>query len=350
MPRTQSARSLIVSLLFIPWAAYAQPRPVVQFIGVSAGDSALEHNDTTLCNFLTGHAQIKCDREDGQPATYSAGIDAVRTLSAKGDRFVARLTPYALVAAELEGARFDVLGAYTRVSPLEKDPVPTYRAYFVVRRSAFTQEPDERAITAYLKASKRKFAYHDRFSTSSYFVPLLFFKAHDILDTDNGQKTGEIDPVEVLTPSKGQSARDSVLLVEKGRADLAAVWDGTRAKIDKEQENPEGPDKVHNDKLWFVPIDRALPNDLIVASRGMPEYEQLHAAVAKLSSACGADPSMFQGDVRCWLDFGAPVTGGSARDAEMARNALNALNALRQDAAPEAPRMTVRINALCRNM
>ncbi|MGZ5443448.1 MAG: PhnD/SsuA/transferrin family substrate-binding protein [Thermoanaerobaculia bacterium] len=324
---TWTVRRFLVAFLpvFCALAMSAQTSRNIEFVSVTANDPDLEHNDLELCGFLgkqTG-ARIQC--EDRGFDTYVAGIERVTALSKSGRSFIARLTPYALVAAELQGARFDILGSYNgRNRQGDEDQI--YHAYFVVRRADFPglkEPPDLQALTRYLRTprSVRRFAYHDQYSTSSYFVPLLFFKDQEILDTENGQVTGDIHPIAIVVPDKGDKAVTSVTKVLDQRADIAAVWDGTLTKFaDKQKE-----------RLWIVRIDRVLPNDLLVSSRGLDVHDELQKAIGAFGPACDSGQVTFQDDVVCWEEIGAVVG--------------NALTRLRQDAAPKPPRMTVRITA-----
>src|SRR5260370_42399796 len=70
--------------------------------------------------------------------------------------------------------------------------------------------------------AKLKFKYHDKFSTSSFFLPSLYFREHHAF-------TGERLSAQVLQdpndPDKQVSSGLLVKAVLDGDADLAAVWD-----------------------------------------------------------------------------------------------------------------------------
>ena len=120
---------------------------------------------------------------------YGGVIRALAEHEADSNRgYLARITPYAYVAAEMLGAKLRILAVYKSAATNKT----TYRWYFVVRKSEFMDEmkwkpelgePGLDDITNYLKTftgEPAKFIYHDRFSTSSYFLPSLFFRAHDV--------------------------------------------------------------------------------------------------------------------------------------------------------------------------
>jgi hypothetical protein len=110
------------------------------------------------------------------------------------------------------------------------------------------------------------------------------------------------------------SSTDLVRLVAEGKAGLAAVWDGTKAKVE------QGP---HGDKVHFVRLPPTLPNDLLVCSRSLPPAvkERIRAAVRSM----GPD-EIDTGDFETWQDI---------RQATAARLALGELRWLaRERTAP----------------
>ncbi len=104
--------------------------------------------------------------------------------------YLARLTPYACVVAELQGAKFDIVATYSSRATREKNslnPALTYHSYFVVNPAAskysFSEIPTLREINDFLQASSRSFLYHDKFSASSYFIPLNHFRSQRIISS-----------------------------------------------------------------------------------------------------------------------------------------------------------------------
>src|SRR4029450_7797127 len=84
-------------------------------------------------------------------------------------------------------------------------------------------------VALYLKSFDHppKFMYHDRFSTSSYFMPALYFKAHDVFAMSHSLNP-RLTPIEVVRLTSTSSS-DLVQEVIRKNADLVAVWDGTKS-------------------------------------------------------------------------------------------------------------------------
>ena len=82
--------------------------------------------------------------------------------------------------------------------------------------------------------------YHDRFSTSSYFMPSLYFKAHDVFAMSHSLNPHLIQiEVERLAST---SSSDLVQRIIDKKADLVAVWDGTKKKFENDSRHPVHPD------------------------------------------------------------------------------------------------------------
>ena len=248
--------------------------------------------DTRLRKFLE-KAVSKPRTDKGQrSATFQQQTmpygDVIRAFTDNPKRgYVARITPYAYVAAEMLGAKLDILAIYRSVATHKT----TYHSYFVVRRDDFGKftkwKPDSGAPTleqveAYLKELKEapaRFVYHDRFSTSSYFLPALYFRTREVFAMRQSINPNLI-PIQVdRVPST--SSTDLVFQVAGGKADLAAVWDGTKKKFD-ETTDPRRAEA--GGKVLFIPIQTPVPNDFLVASGIRSETARL------IVDALKADP------------------------------------------------------------
>ena len=95
--------------------------------------------------------------------------------------------------------------------------------------------------------------YHDRFSTSSYFMPSLYFKAHEVFAIEPVAQPASHRRFEVERLATTSSS-DLVQRILDRKADLVAVWDGTKKKCES---HPE---------LLFIQIPTPVPNDFLVAS------------------------------------------------------------------------------------
>ena len=178
-----------------------------------------------------------------------------------GRGYLARITPYAYVAAELLGAKLNILAVYQSAATHHT----TYHSYFVVPKrgiqragrngSRTAASPRSRMSPTYLRSFKQapaKFVYHDRFSTSSYFMPSLYFKSHDVFAMSHSLNPHLIKiEVERLAST---SSSDLVERIVGKTADLVAVWDGTKKKFENDS------------RILFIQIPTAVPNDFLVAS------------------------------------------------------------------------------------
>ena len=77
-------------------------------------------------------------------------IDYLATRRPGDGSYVARVTPYALVAAELLGANVQVLGTYVS----QATGRTTYQSYFVVARNRFSQPPELPDLVRMLRGAK----------------------------------------------------------------------------------------------------------------------------------------------------------------------------------------------------
>ncbi len=280
--------------------------------------------------------------------------------------YLARITPYAYVAAEMLGAKLDILATYQSVATSRT----TYRSYFVVRKdelAAYSDWKVERGaptlddIRTYLvrhdKAPAR-FVYHDRFSTSSYFLPSLYFKTHDIFAM-NGAINPNLISIDVRK-IRSTSSTELVNQVWQRQADLAAVWDGTRQKF--QQAGDDAGRREIGQGVLFIPIPIAVPNDFLVASGVDEATRALIVAAIKENPGAGR---------RCTILAEAAAVAETARkprplcsslgvddrptddfdgwyvwdsnDSEISDGAREALAKLRQDARQRPAPVVVRI-------
>jgi ABC-type phosphate/phosphonate transport system substrate-binding protein len=284
--------------------------------------------------------------------------EAIRALVERGpDRgYLGRITPYAFVVAEMLGAKLDILATYKSVAT--RDTI--YHSYFVVRKDRFRAVVKRRAedgatfedVTAYLKGFREvpaRFVYHDRFSTSSYFIPSLYFKARDIFAVDQPTNPSFI-PIQVERLPSTSSA-DLVARVVNGGADLAAVWDGTKHMFENDPARA-----AMNAQVLFIRIPTAIPNDFLVASGIDGERERLIIEAIKNEPGAGrpcteltestpaaiprrpcSDPSIEtpRDDFDGWYAWDS-----------VPESAKEALASLRQSARPQITPVVVRIEGL----
>jgi len=198
--------------------------------------------------------------------------------------YLARITPYAYVVAEMLGAKLNILAVYKS----EATESTTYHAYFVVRKDLFYEKLNRPAdssenkdvsvedVVKYLKqfdGTPARFVYHDRFSTSSYFMPSLYFKAHDVF-----AMTTSLNPHLIPIDVQRYASTSSSALVKQVRdkqADLAAVWDRTTKQFKDDAD------------LVFIKIPTEVPNDFLVASGISDETQRLIVGAIKKEPGAG---------------------------------------------------------------
>jgi ABC-type phosphate/phosphonate transport system substrate-binding protein len=281
-------------------------------------DPETRQADTALERYLKDETSINFDP---MPMEYEAAIHRLANWPRGGPPYLARMTPYAYVAAEMLGANFDILATYNS----KATSVTTYYSYFVVNRKHFARSnPGLRDLLEFLQRKPAKFIYHDRFSTSSYFLPSLYFRSQRIFMTSEPPDVrDQIVRLEVARDPGGSSGA-LVEQVARGAADLAAVWDGTKQKF---QQGPLA------NQVYFIQLPDPVPNDLLVYSRSTPrsEVDRLRRAIGSMNRRDGGEINT--GDYRWWEDF------------KKADGARSALANLRRIAAQHRAPVTVQIQA-----
>ncbi len=322
--RNRVASRFLALLVGVAFVAPASAADRAVFVGV-APDQEYRAADAKLIASLSKGSGFTFDRR--VPESNSDAVALVLDLNKRKAGYVARLTPFACVAAEMLGADFDIIGTYQS----KATNAETYHAYFVINRETFrktlranstdTNPPRLADIPGYLRKLKSAqppvFVYHDRFSTASYFMPSLWFRARRIFAMDQ--------PIETLIPISVKKIETSsgtplVEAVARDEAALAAVGDVGKARFD---DTPEL--KATGSLVYFIQHPAVLPNDLLVASHslGQPAIERIHAGIR---AARKQDERIDIGDFLWWNDI---------RDANEASAAL--WNLRRQAAAAPAP-------------
>ncbi len=267
---------LFCGLMAFPSAAQER----LAFIGVAL-DLETRQADRKLQEYLSRQAKVAFVPEELE---YEAVVKRLTRPGPGDPLFLARATPYVCVASEMLGADIEVLGTYASTATQRT----TYRSYFVVGRKQFPSAPDLPALYAYLRSKRARFVYHSPFSTSSYFLPSLYFRAQKLFHMP--ENTESLWAMECLR-APGNSSSKLVEMVAAGEADLAAVWDGTRSKA---LGTPAGA-AVH-----FIPMPAELPNDLLVCSRSLDPgiKDALRSALRRM-----APNEIATGDFRSWGVF-----------------------------------------------
>lgn len=253
------------------------------FLGVAL-DPDTQKADQKLREYIRARLPISFENLDME---YSAAIQTlVNWKDNPGKPLMARITPYVYVVAEMLGANMEILGTYIS----RKTGSDTYHSYFVARRSDF-EGNDLDGFVEYLQSSPRaaKFIFHSKFSTSSYFLPSLYFGKTGIFSV-RGQSANDRDYITInaLHSENASGSSDLVREVKRGNADFAAVWDGSKSKFDEDTE------------LVFLKLPYAIPNDLLVISRSADEKlrDSLQDVIDQMS-----DNDINIGDFQKWVSF-----------------------------------------------
>ncbi len=292
--------------------AVAQSGPRLTFIGVAL-DQDTRQADAILQDTLERNAGVTFAPEDLE---YALALDRLANWQPEEGFYVARTTPYVYVAAEMLGADFEILATYRSVATASR----TYSSYLVVNRTDFATEPTLEELIGWIRSRPQpaRFIYHSKFSTSSFFLPSLTFRERNIFHMP--ESAGSLTAIHSRQIAENSSTR-LVELVADGEADLAAVWDGTKARF--ESGHPGGRGETFGPKVWFVRLPTTLPNDLLVCSAGLDPAtkDALRQAVAALGPE--------------GIGYGDFLTWDSIREATDARTALAELRwAARERTAP----------------
>ncbi len=283
------------------------------FIGVDIGGDDSEA-DAKLVDYLRGKAALSIS---SRLFDYETVVEKLTDWDPADGTFLARTTPYVYVAAEMLGADLEVLATY-RSRATEST---TYHSYFVVNRRDFPDEPTLEDVLSYLQRQREqrpRFIYHSKFSTSSYFLPSLYFRDNNVFFM---RRSTEALVAINSRQIDGDSSSELVHQVARGEADLAAVWDGTRTKFE-----PGGPKyEEYGRHVRFIRIDTLLPNDLLVCSASLAKEtkHKIRDAVAAMEPDEGSHIGV--GDFLWWQDWRAAVDARKALSA-LRWSATGALN------------------------
>ena len=280
---------LAAVLLLATLVGLAQTKARLTFIGVAL-DAPTRQADRRLMEYLAEKVGAGFAPEELE---YEQVIHRLVDWRREEGAFVARTTPYAYVVSELLGAEVEPLSTY--VSAITGRT--TYHSYFVVNRQAFPTPPSLPDLLRFVtqRKTRAKFIFQSQFSTSSYFLPSLFFRSHRIFQMP--ESTG---PLTAMTATKIADASSSTLveLVASGAADVAAVWDGVKAKYEPGGESYSAAGR----RVYFIELPTALPNDLLIGSSSLDPHIK-----STLRQAIGAmrGDQIGVGDFRTWQDINA---------------------------------------------
>jgi hypothetical protein len=306
--------------LLLPGASLvcAQTAPA-RFVTVDQGDDELAADDA-LARGL-GPQLVGSPDQLSYDAVINALLDDARRDNplARTGGVVARVTPYAFVVAEMRGAKVELLA--TCVSRSTARTVTN--AFLVVPQSAFPGAPPtlEQVLDRLksLSAADRpaRFIYHNKYSTSSYFLPSLLFRARRVFGQfDRTTKPSGVTMIGVErneSPSSSDLIRAVATQQPDGRETIASVWDGPRSGFADANGRHFA---EYGRKVHFVPLPDDLPCDLLVATRKVADTtkDAINARLQSLRTIAEVPGS----DVGTWVPW-------SNVEAEDARRALSNL-------------------------
>ena len=278
--------SLLLVLLPLAGTPCVAGEERLAFIGVAL-DVETRQADRILQDYLRRTADIEFAPEELE---YGRVIDRLANWGDSDGHYLARTTPYVYVGAEMLGADFEVLATYVSATTNRR----TYHAYFVVNRRDFPAQPRLEELLRWLEQKREpaRFIYHSKFSTSSFFLPSLYFRGHGIFHMPESTESLTAIHAERIEQN---SSTELVRRVARGEADLASVWDGTTARFE-----PGGRDGMYDEfgsKVWFIRLPTALPNDLLVCSGSLDpdSKKRLKAAIGSMDRG-----EIGQGDFDSW--------------------------------------------------
>ncbi len=329
----QRFRLLLPSVLIFFSALPAAAEDRIPFIGVEV---SLESKkiDEKLYKYLERKAGISFQAET---MPYGASVHEFVSLSDHNRPFLARMTPYVYVVSEMLGAKLEVLATYKTKAGT------TYQSYFVVNRDDLSlvngknfseAEPELSDLIRYLELRKKqadkfppaRFIYHSKFSTSSYFLPSLYFRGHHVFSMSQSP-SGSLIPIQV--EKAGADSNFLVREVAGGKANLAAVWDGTKDKFTKKDSEDY---KAYGSRVHFIPLPEVIPNDLLVWSSSDREIFQEKKKKIQVAIRSMPEPESADKDSLIWQDI------------KDAHEAMEALARLRRAAMERAGVATVKIS------
>jgi hypothetical protein len=302
-----------------PLSAYAQTSPA-RFLTVDQGSDELKA-DEVLARRL-GKQLIGNPEQLSYEAVINALLDDTRddAQSRRTGGVVARVTPYAFVVAEMRGAKVELLA--TCLS--RNTGKTTINAFVVVPESAFKGQvpPTLDQVLDHLKALSdaerpARFIYHNKYSTSSYFLPSLFFRTHRVFGLDD--RTSNPAGVTMIAVERNASPSSSDLIravatQADGKETIASVWNGPRSGFADQTSKYYA---EFGKKVRFVQLPNDLPCDLLVASRKVDRgtKDAINAKLQDLQPIGGETPGS---DVATWVLW----SNGEAEDARRALSDL----------------------------
>jgi ABC-type phosphate/phosphonate transport system substrate-binding protein len=279
---------VVVVCLFSAVSLLAADR--VTFVGVAL-DQETREADRRLQDYLQRSVEIRFAPEELE---YAQVIARLADWDPAAGTVIARTTPYVQVVSEMLGAELEILATYVS----EATGKTIYHSYYVARREDLPPNPTPADVVSLVASSsdRIRFTYHSLFSTSSFFLPSLHFRTNGVFHMP--ESTESLAAIEVARADTNSSSY-LVRAVARGEADLAAVWDGTRARFTDSDARVD--DSAVGRAVAFVRLPSAIPNDLLVCSRSAPVElkESIRSAIRSMPAE-----EIAVGDFARWVEIG----------------------------------------------
>jgi len=297
------ALALLGSAAF-PGIAVSQQRTPIQFLSV-APDADTKSADQNLLDYLRHKVPVTFEKQE---MGYESAIHTLVDWDPeKQGPLLARVTPYAFVVAEMLGANMEIVGTHLN----KKSSSITSRSYFVFHKDFGYEKtedlkdspplpvnPDARTkdLIEILKQrdTPARFVYHNKFSTSSHFLPSLFFKKQGIFSLFTQPKGKQkFITIHSLSPEGLATSSDLIPLIKGRQAEFAAVRENVKNKFDADTD------------LRFIPLPYSAPNDLLVMVKPFNKLikqikDQILETIRKMEVT-----DINEGDLLKWEDFQA---------------------------------------------
>jgi ABC-type phosphate/phosphonate transport system substrate-binding protein len=297
------ALALVWSVVF-PGTAVSQERTPIQFLSV-APDADTKLADQKLLEYLRHKVPVTFEKQE---MGYESSIQTLVDWDPeKQGPLLARVTPYAFVVAEMLGANMEIVGTYLNKSSNSV----TGDSYFVVHKDFGYEKTealedfarhleDPKAQTKdFIEILKQRetparFVYHSKFSTSSHFLPSLYFKSRGIFSLFTQPKGKQkFITIHSLEPDGIANSSELIPIIKGRQADFAAVRGSVKSKFDT------------NADLKFIKLPYSMPNDLLIMVKPFNKLikqikDQILETLRKMEAT-----DIDEGDILKWEDFNA---------------------------------------------
>ncbi len=253
------------------------------FIGITL-DPETQLADQKLRDFLRARMPLTFGVREME---YGAAVQKLVDWDADEEGLLlARVTPYVYVVAQMLGSNLEILATYLSRNTNSR----IYHSYLVLRRSDYAGQ-DLDGFVQYLRTRQTpaRFIYHNKFSTSSYFLPSLYFAQQNIFSGAGDSNQHKHITIHAIRPDNISSSTELVTRVRDNEgADFAAVWDGKKSGFDGDP------------RLNFLKLPFSLPNDLLIVLRSTDDTvkDSLQQAINQMSPE-----DINTGDFLKWDDF-----------------------------------------------